>query len=111
MLVGHTAEREFADEVLHSGELTKLGDLLQALAWGADDLNGDVEVVRLLAEGGVFHFRIGLGHLSVSLVTLHVAELPIGELVVALDGIPLRPQVPEREIFGFRTARGARDVR
>jgi hypothetical protein len=63
----------------------QLAKLLNAVIRRSDDLNADVEIVHLLARDRVFQLGVGLCHLAVGLVALHVGEMTVGEIIVGVD--------------------------
>src|SRR6185295_2960139 len=101
ILVRHAAVAELADQVIHTGELVQLGELLDAVVGGADHLDLDVEVGGLLAEALVLHLGVRLGHAAVELVALHRGQVAVGEVVVGVDGIPLAGQILPRALDGL----------
>ena len=96
--------------MVNAGQPVQLGHLLQAVVGGADDLNLHVEVGGLLAEALVLHLGVRLGHAAVELVALHAGQMPIGEMVVVVDRVPLAREVRPRALLGLVPALGHRDV-
>ena len=108
--MGHAAVAELADEVTEPGQPLQLADLLDAVVGRAHDLDLDVELGRLLPVGLVLHLRVRLGHAAVELVALHGRQVPVGEMVVGVDGVPLARQVLRGAIVRLRAALRHRDV-
>ena len=104
-MVRHAAEGEFRDEMIHSGQAAQLTDLLDAIVRRADHLNAEVEIGGLIAEGRVFHFSVGFRQFSVRFITLHIGQVPVGEVVVIVDGVPFFAEIAQGPVAGF-LARG-----
>src|SRR5712691_3280279 len=111
LLVRHPAEGELGDQVVHARQSPQLGELLEAVVGLADDLDLDVELGRLLAEALVLQLGVGLRHLPVELVALDGGEVPVREVVVRVDRVPLAAEVQGRAFVGLAAALGDRDVR
>ena len=90
LLVGHAALGEIAHNMVGTGQVPQLGNLLDAVIWCADDLDFDLEFRHFLAGFRIFHLGIGLGHLAVGFISLHRCQVAVREFVMIVDGIPLR---------------------
>src|SRR5438128_9360701 len=101
LFVRHSAVAELADQMVETGKLLQLGDLLDAVVWRADHLDLDVELRRLLSEALVLHLGIRLRYTAVELVTLHRGQMAVGEVVVGVDRVPLARQVLRGALVGL----------
>src|SRR5712691_1672001 len=116
LLMRHRAERIFGDEMVEAGQALQFADLVETIIGGADDLDADVKVRRLLPRLGAFaDLGIGARHLAVTLVALDRGEVTIGEMVVVVDRLPLLAEILEgalmRLIAAFGTANIGQDDR
>ena len=106
----HASIREIAHHVIRSRQPLQLAEFLNAIIRRADDLNADVEIVHLVARDRVLQLGVGLRHLAVGLVALHVCKVTVREIVVGVDRIPLGAEILRGAFLGFCAGRRAGDV-